>query len=116
MNTLPDGLVVGFGEVDGPRPDVRAAKKEVTDLKTGWARQCLARIRRTKRFEVDLPPGERNRSALGAQRARAPAPPHRRKTRSISAARERDFLVVLSRRPLAGRAALLPHHGEHLLA
>ena len=33
---LPDGLVVGFADVDGPRPDVQAVKKEVTELKTGW--------------------------------------------------------------------------------
>jgi hypothetical protein len=33
---LSDGLVVGFAEVDGLRPDVKAVKKEVTELKTGW--------------------------------------------------------------------------------
>jgi hypothetical protein len=33
---LSDGLVVGFAEVDGIRPDVKSVKKEVTELKTGW--------------------------------------------------------------------------------
>jgi hypothetical protein len=33
---LPDGLIVGFAEVDAVRPDVRSVVKEVTDLNTGW--------------------------------------------------------------------------------
>jgi len=39
--SLPDGLVVGIGDVDGPRPDVQAAKKEITDLKTGWGLEAV---------------------------------------------------------------------------
>ena len=38
---LPDGLVVGFGDVDGPRPDVQALKPEVKDVKTGWGTEAV---------------------------------------------------------------------------
>jgi hypothetical protein len=38
---LPDGLVVGFGEVDTPRPDVRAALPGVTDLNIGWSSEAI---------------------------------------------------------------------------
>ena len=27
---------MGFGEVDGPKPEVKEVEKEVTELKTGW--------------------------------------------------------------------------------
>ena len=38
---LPDGLVVGFGDVDAPRPDVRVARKEVTELNSGWNAEAV---------------------------------------------------------------------------
>jgi len=38
----PEGLLVGFGDVDTARPDVHAARKEISDLQTGWNGEAVA--------------------------------------------------------------------------
>ena len=38
---LPDGLVVGLGEIDTPRPDVQAALT-ISELRTGWSGEAKA--------------------------------------------------------------------------
>jgi len=39
---LPGGLIVGFGEVGAPRTDIPAARKDISDLRTGWDGEATA--------------------------------------------------------------------------